>query len=60
MFLLRAIQEKEEEAKREEEKKEEEKEVEQEKEEETRSMKKNREKIYHMCFDCRKGIIIVE
>ena len=28
--------------------------------EEMRTKKKEKEKIYHMCFDCRKGIIIVE
>ena len=27
---------------------------------ETRIKKKGSEKIYHMCFDCRKGIFIVE
>ena len=29
-------------------------------EDETRTMKKKREKTYHMCFDCRKGMLIVE
>ena len=33
---------------------------EKEEKEETRTRKKNREKTYHMCFDCRKGILIVE
>ena len=28
--------------------------------EEMRTKKRSREQIYHMCFDCRKGIIIVE
>ena len=29
-------------------------------EEKMRMKKKNREQTYHMCFDCRKGILIVE
>ena len=33
---------------------------EEEKEEKMRIKKKNREQAYHMCFDCRKGILIVE
>ena len=40
-------------------KKEKEEEVEKEKEE-MRTKKRSREQIYHMCFDCRKGILIVE
>ena len=57
LFLLKTIQEKEEEERREQEKDQEKEE--QERKEETR-FKKKTEKIYHVCFDCRKGLIIVD